>query len=207
MTIISVGLAASLIDMGSPLAYTRSIAAIPHPAAALLVLLGCAARPAPAPAPPAPAPAPAPAPSPAPPASTPAPHEPLDALAWLAGTWESDDPAGPRTIEHWLAPAGGTMLGVNRTTHAGQTVFFEYLRLESRTEGLALLASPLGRDPPTRFLAAESGPTWVAFENPEHDFPQRIEYRREGDRLLMRISGHEGGAPKASAWSMHRVSD
>jgi hypothetical protein len=168
--------------------------AIPRPGALVLLLaLGCAARPAPAPV--------------APPISAPVQGDPLGSLAWLAGTWESEEPTGPHTVEHWLAPEGGTMLGVNRTAVDGRTVFFEYLRIEARAEGPAYLASPVGRDPPTTFVATAAGPSWITFANPEHDFPQRIEYRREGDRLQMRISGVEAGAPKASAWSMRRVGD
>jgi hypothetical protein len=138
-------------------------------------------------------------------ASTPTADDPLASLAWLAGTWESDDPEGPRTVEHWLAPEAGTMLGVNRTAEGGRTVFFEYLRIEAQAEGLAYLASPGGKDPPTRFGVVDTRPGFVAFENLAHDFPQRIEYRLEGDRLRMQISGTQGGAAKAHAWSMRRV--
>jgi hypothetical protein len=180
-----------------PLAYTLDTAmidAIPRLGATVLLLtLGCAAHPAPAPV--------------APPIAAPVPDDPLGSLAWLAGTWESDDPTGPRTVEHWLAPDGGTMLGVNRTAKDGRTVFFEYLRIEAGAHGPAYLASPAGRAPPIPFAAAASGPSWIAFENSEHDFPQRIEYRREGDRLQMRVSGLQDGAPRASEWSMRRIGD
>lgn len=143
------------------------------------------------------------------PVTTPQPlaTDPLGSLAWLAGTWVSDDPSGPRTVEHWMAPEGGTMIGVNRTTHAGQTLFFEYLRIESDAGETVYLASPRGRDPPTRFRAVDAGPSWITFEAPEHDYPQRIEYRREGDGLRMRISGVEHGAAKSSTWAMHRLRD
>lgn len=175
----------------------------PRPAtlALLLLTLGCTPRPATTDtAPPSQAAAAA-----TPPASTaPDPDDPLASLAWLAGTWVSDDPEGPHTVEHWLTPEGGSMLGVNRTAHGGRTVMFEYLRIEAQPEGIAYLASPGGKNPPTRFAAADSGPGFVAFENPEHDFPQRIEYRREGDRLRMRISGAVDGATKAHEWSMLR---
>jgi hypothetical protein len=179
---------------------------LPRPIATMLLLfaLGCAPRPAPATAaPPCPE---ADAATTTPTVSTTIdPDDPLASLAWLAGTWVSDDPEGPSTVEHWLAPAGGSMLGVGRTVHDGRTVAFELLRIEAAPEGVAYLASPQGKDPPTRFTAADSGQGFIAFENPEHDFPQRIEYRREGDRLKMRISGVVGGAAKAHAWSMRRA--
>ncbi len=129
----------------------------------------------------------------------------LESLAWLAGTWATDAPDGPHTEEHWLAPAGGTMVGVSRTVADGRTVFFEFLRIVADDEGIGYLASPLGRDPPTRFAVQSAGPNTVTFINPGHDFPQRIEYRRDGDRLYARVGDHDGDRPKESTWSMRRV--
>ncbi len=50
------------------------------------------------------------------------------------------------------------------------------------------IAQPGGR-PPTAFRRTAGGERWVRFENPEHDFPRRIEYRREGDALHAEIAG------------------
>lgn len=161
---------------------------------------GCASRRA------APSSTAAPAPPQAPPTpEAPAATDPLAALSWLAGTWVSEAAAGPRTIEHWLAPDGGMMLGVNRTVEHGRAVFFEYLRIVSDDAGVAYLASPLGRDPPTRFDLVEPSDRSVTFGNPTHDFPQRIEYAREGDQLTMTISGEEGGAARSERWTMRRA--
>ena len=38
----------------------------------------------------------------------------LESLTWLAGTWV-ERTVNATTEEQWLAPAGGLMLGVNRT--------------------------------------------------------------------------------------------
>ena len=165
--------------------------------ALLLLALGCGPRPATT--------------DTAPPSAEPTAAEPTAATPAFTSTspdpdtWVSDDPDGPHTVEHWLVPEGGTMLGVNRTAHDGRTVMFEYLRIEAQAQGIAYLASPRGEHPPTRFAAADSGPSFIAFENPEHDFPQRIEYRRDGDRLEMRISGTVEGAARAHTWSMRRA--
>ena len=42
---------------------------------------------------------------------------------------------------------------------------------------------------PTIFSQAARGDGWIRFENPAHDFPNRIEYRRQGDRLRAYIAG------------------
>jgi hypothetical protein len=141
--------------------------------------------------------------------STPAAPPAIDAqddlagLAWLTGSWVM---VGDTAVseEHWTRPAGDTMLGVNRTVIDGRTVAFEYVRIESTPDGIALLASPGGRHPPTRFPLIESGPQRAVFENPDHDFPNRIVYERRGDRLDARIEGQQDGQPISEEWSWRR---
>jgi hypothetical protein len=41
----------------------------------------------------------------------------------------------------------------------------------------------------------------AVFENLENDFPNRIIYAREGDRLDARIEGTINGQPRSMAWS------
>jgi hypothetical protein len=133
-----------------------------------------------------------------------APDDPhLEPLAWMAGSWSSEQD-GTRLEEHWIQPSGATMLGVNRTVRDGRTVFFEYLRIERSDDGVVLQASPLGRAP-TVFTLVELTEGRVVFENPDHDFPQRIIYWRDGDELRARIEGDENGVPKASEWSWRRA--
>jgi uncharacterized protein DUF6265 len=46
----------------------------------------------------------------------------------------------------------------------------------------------------------------VTFENPSHDFPQRIIYRRRGaDSLLARVEGMRGGQLRGSDYPYRRV--
>lgn len=119
-------------------------------------------------------------------------------LAWLAGHWAHRD--GGRTSEEiWLPPTANMMLGVNQTTEDGTTRGFEFLRIEIRDTGTVYSASPGGREP-TPFELVSAGEMTVTFENPEHDFPQRIIYRREGDRLHARIEGTADGKERSSAW-------
>jgi len=70
-------------------------------------------------------------------------------LNWLAGSWQTHQD-NMDIEEHWTLPVGGTMIGMGRTVAKGKTVFFEYLRIEARTDGLYYVAQPKGR-PPTEF--------------------------------------------------------
>jgi hypothetical protein len=128
----------------------------------------------------------------------------LDRVAFLTGDWTTTT-AGAEVRESWGPPRGNAMLGTSHTVVDGRTAFFEYVRIEARSTGIVYLASPLGRDPPTAFSLVESGRDRVVFENPTHDFPQRVIYEKRGDRLLGRIEGTEAGKPRAETWSYDRA--
>ena len=108
-------------------------------------------------------------------------------IAWIAGHW-CTDADGEVIEEFWLPPIGGEMLGLSRTRKKGQMTGFEYLRIVITDGVMSYIAQPGGR-PPTLFTRSASGENWVRFENPDHDFPQRIEYRRDGDTLKAEIAG------------------
>lgn len=111
-------------------------------------------------------------------------------LDWLAGHWCGS--AGTRQFEEmWLPPAGGQLIGVGRTVVEGRVVSFEFMRIGAVDGTLTFLAQPNGRSP-TPFRLEASGDHWVRFENLEHDFPQQIEYRRDGNALIAEIAGPGG---------------
>lgn len=112
---------------------------------------------------------------------------------FLQGSWCST--ADGETIEEtWLAPQAGETIGLSRTVRDGKVVSFEFMRIARRSGKLQYLAQPGGRAP-TAFELAHAGVDRLVFENPEHDFPQRIEYAKQGSSLLAVISGPgKGGA-------------
>lgn len=114
----------------------------------------------------------------------------LDALGWLAGCWEGQG-GGGRNQECWMAPEGGMMLGISRVISPRGTQF-EFLRIAPHGDGLALLASPSGK-PAVAFELVESAEGLAVFANPEHDFPQRITYRRQGDAMTARVEAQREG--------------
>ena len=108
-------------------------------------------------------------------------------LDWLAGSWCSNG-NGRQIEEVWLTEAGGAMLGLSRTVQGQKLESFEYMRVASDGGAARFHVQPNGA-PPTVFAQAERGDDWIRFENPAHDFPNRIEYRREGDKLHAYIAG------------------
>ncbi len=113
-------------------------------------------------------------------------------LSWMSGDWQTA-PGGRRQIEeHWTSAAGGSMMGVSRTVAGDKTVEFEYLRIEQRDDGIYYVAHPKARCPGTDFKLTRASTNEAVFENPQHDFPKRIIYRKTGDGLTASIDAGEG---------------
>jgi hypothetical protein len=129
-----------------------------------------------------------------------APSASIDSLSWMAGSWASDS-AGVRVEEHWMAPLGGQMIGMHRDVARGRVAGFEFLRVApDSAAGLAYVSMPGGR-PPTRFPLKSLRERGVVFENPTHDFPQRILYwLDDAGRLHARIEGTLRGQPASENW-------
>jgi hypothetical protein len=111
----------------------------------------------------------------------------VEDLRWLSGCWEFT--TGSRTVtEYWLPPKGGTMLGLSRTVSGGRTVEWEFVLLRAGTNGLEYVARPSGQAEAV-FTSTSVRADEVVFENPAHDFPQRITYRRTSEGLSATIGG------------------
>ena len=124
------------------------------------------------------------------PASAAAPAADHD-LAWLAGAWCGGD-AGERIEETWLGPQAGELIGMSRTVTGGRPVGYEFMRIAPGADAAPTFHAQPGGKPPTAFAATGAGPGWIRFANDHHDFPQWIEYRRDGERLLAAIGGPGG---------------
>lgn len=130
---------------------------------------------------------------------------PVDLPGWMSGHWCIQQ-GGEQIEEQWLGAAGGMMVGASRTITPKRTQF-EFLRIELAGGVPTYVAQPNGGKP-TSFQRTDGGADWVRFENPAHDFPQRIEYRRNGDALLAEIAGPgEDGAEFKIPFEFKRCED
>jgi Domain of unknown function (DUF6265) len=127
----------------------------------------------------------------------------IDDVAWLTGCWEYS--SGARTVEeHWLAPRARTMMNASRTVSGDKLVEFETVIIREQEGRLAYEAHPFGQ-PSTVFLSQRLGDREVVFENLQHDFPQRVGYKRDGDSLLAWIEGPRNGQNRRIEFPYHRV--
>lgn len=127
------------------------------------------------------------------------PNEELKKLEWLSGHWQNRQ--GDKLSEEvWLQPRAGMMLGLNRSIRGRGKTAFEYLRIERRSAGIVYIASPSGRSS-TEFTLKSLGENEVVFENPNHDFPQQILYRRNDRQLTASIRGTLDGQTRSMQWT------
>ena len=123
----------------------------------------------------------------------------------FVSAWASDD-RGSSTEEHWIAPKGGIMLGVNRGVSRNGKASFEFLRIAETPDGITYFASPGGKEP-RPFLLKEWTADSVTFENPDHDFPQRVVYRKVEGNLIARIEGSINGKVQSMEWTWKPVAE
>lgn len=125
----------------------------------------------------------------------------VDDLAWIAGQWSREE--GERWAEEsWAGPRGGVMLGHSRSGRGKALREFEFLRIAAEADGTpAYIAQPGGRAPVAFRLVRRAG-TSATFENVAHDYPQRIEYVRDGDTMTATISAIDGSKPMR--WTFRR---
>ena len=136
----------------------------------------------------------------------------LEPLGWLEGCWRGD--VNQREYrEHWMPLRGGMLIGVSQTVMQGTMQSYEYLRLESRPDGVYYVAAPSGKAE-TAFRLQEQtvdtaegrNDTIFTFANPRPEFPQRIVYRRASEGwLYATVEGKVGGADRQVIYPLRRV--
>ena len=136
--------------------------------------------------------------------------DPMIQFAWLEGCWRGE--VNQREFrEHWLPPRGGLMIGASHTVASGKTQGYEYLRLESRVDGVYYIniAMAPGKQETAYRLAdrkMDRDDEIFTFANPAQDFPQTISYRHNsGGWLYATVDGTIDGAKRQVIYPMHRI--
>lgn len=121
-------------------------------------------------------------------------------LHWLLGCWHS---APADTQEFWRHAGDDYYFGHSVVRKEQRVVFFEQLRIRVGDNKTSLFAYPAGNGP-HEFPALEQSADRIVFANDVHDFPQRIEYHRDGENLMAKISLLDGS--RETTWSYARCS-
>jgi hypothetical protein len=115
-------------------------------------------------------------------------------FAWLEGCWESADQS---SREVWVVDDDNSLIGFSVTMDGASMVFYELLSIRADGDGSwTYNAHPSGQAA-AKFLASEVGENEVKFANPDHDYPQEIRYRRDGNSLYASTSLLGGEKPNS----------
>jgi hypothetical protein len=125
-------------------------------------------------------------------------------VRWLAGCLEMRG-ANRVVEEQRMDERSGTMLGMGRTVGARGLGDYELTLIKEDGGRLLYEAHPRAQ-PVATFAARVATTDSVVFESPEHDFPQRVGYRRMGaDSVLACVEGTMNGKMRRLEFPYARV--
>lgn len=134
------------------------------------------------------------------------PERPLAALSFMAGCWRGDAGVDRTIEEQWTAANSDVMLATTRylDDNTGRTRGWEFSRIVADSGRIVLIPAPMGTAQ-GRFRLTSSRPGEARFEDPSHDSPKRIIYRRVDARTLVAQLDDGEGSHEAVEFRMQSV--
>lgn len=130
--------------------------------------------------------------------------EKLKKMEWLVGSWEQKLPEGT-IIETWTKDNDSTFLGNSYFIKEKDTLHSESIVLTQKNEDLLYIPTVTGQnnDEPVTFTMTSDAENTFTFENPAHDYPQKISYKKVNENnLLATISGKQQGKESKESYPM-----
>ncbi|MEO0425209.1 MAG: DUF6265 family protein [Pseudomonadota bacterium] len=108
---------------------------------------------------------------------------------WLVGCWESED---GRSLEAWSQDDDTTLIGFSSIVSEGKVSFYELMSIRLHEDGQLVFTAYPSNQPGGSFPTVRQEAQGIVFQNGEHDYPQRIRYRRAGEQLIADIALSNG---------------
>lgn len=134
-------------------------------------------------------------------------NDEINKAYFFIGEWENREKDGVMT-ERWQKLNDSVFTGESYFISGNDTMSSEKITIEQRGKGLYFIPTVRGQNnnQPVEFKLTESSPTHVVFENPKHDFPEKITYTLlTKDSLLAEISGMIDNNPTTHQFPLKRV--
>lgn len=131
----------------------------------------------------------------------------LDKAKWLLGRWQNPSSDGLMQ-EIWIKQNDSTFIGASFFIVENDTVSSENISLEERCKELFYIPTVKNQNDgkPIIFTLISLNDNQLVFENPSHDFPQKITYTQVTiDSLVATISGIVKGNEKTQSFPMARA--
>ena len=97
---------------------------------------------------------------------------------------------GRAASEKWTRVSGEERSGVGITKDGETTIFTEKLRIIVKDRQLWYVADVPENKEPVYFKMTVISDNEFICDNPEHDFPKKIHYKRDGNKMTAVISGN-----------------
>jgi hypothetical protein len=126
---------------------------------------------------------------------------------WLLGKWETKTADGTLS-ENWKQLNDSTFQGESFFIKNKDTLHFETIKLQQKREELFYYATVKGQDndKPVPFKMTIATEKQLVFENPKHDYPQKINYNQiKKDSMIAEISGVQLGKPTSEKFGMKKI--
>ncbi|WP_316821152.1 DUF6265 family protein [Pedobacter gandavensis] len=111
-------------------------------------------------------------------------------LEWITGKWlRTNAKSGQSGYEIWTKSSDSKLSGKGVTLKGKEILFIENMEFQFKGKELYFVVSVTGEKEATFFKITELIPNGFTCENPQHDFPKKISYKRNGKYLKAVISG------------------
>lgn len=133
--------------------------------------------------------------------------DPISHVKWLIGSWKNQS-AKTLDIETWKKLNDSTFIGRSYSLAGIDTVSSEHIRIEQHKGKLYYIPTVKNQNDgkAVTFTLTSFNNKHLVFENPEHDFPQKITYTQiSKDSLIAEISGTRKGKQKVIQFPMKKV--
>lgn len=129
----------------------------------------------------------------------------LAELKWFLGKWQYQE-QGALSTEKWVQTGPAEYLAHGYTLKGKDTVFQEHIRLIAADSGVFYIPN-VGAQGPVPFRLTHYDKQFVSFENPAHDFPNKITYELVGiGSLVAKIYGvYDNGKPGHVAYFFEKA--
>ena len=123
----------------------------------------------------------------------------VEAFQWMTGCWQAKSARDGSTIsETWLAPRGGTVLGIGQTYLDNKTLGWEAMRMYDEAGSVKLWLRPGARAELTLTLEA-AGDAFNAFAVKEGDTTTKLRYERKSATEMLATFRLEQGESRRGA--------
>ena len=125
---------------------------------------------------------------------------------WLIGKWQNNSAIG-NLSETWTKVNDSIYEGESFFIKGKDTLHFEKIQMKQKGEDLFYIATIKGqnKDKAVTFKHNDTIKKQLVFENPKHDFPQKISYSQiTKDSIIIQISGIQQGKASSERYSMKK---